>query len=229
VSAGTLRVLVADVEVVGECGDAREVLEQVRAGDVDVVLLDIQMPELSGLEALQHFPPDGPAVVFCTAHEAHAVSAFDVGAVDYLLKPIEGGRLRKALDRARQRARVEPARAREAAALGPELQRLALPTRQGIVLLDPGDVTHAQLADELVTVHAGGQRYLSALSLQDLERRLPPGAFARVHRRALVNLAHVVRLRPTEVGGFIAETSDGHEVEVSRQAARDLRKRLGLA
>ncbi len=96
------------------------------------------------------------------------------------------------------------------------------------MLVDPRDVTHAQLADELVTVYASGQAYLSALSLQEIEARLPPPAFVRVHRRALVNLKHIVRLLPNEVGGFVAETSGGHSVEVSRQAARDLRKLLGL-
>jgi two-component system LytT family response regulator len=214
-----------DVEIAGQCGDAQEVLTMVRAGDVDVVLLDIQMPELSGLDALHLFPANGPVVIFCTAHAAHAVAAFDVGAVDYLLKPIDGGRLLKALDRARQRA-AAPAPALAIAV--PPLDRLALPTRQGIVLLDPRDVTHAQLADELVTVYAGGQAYLSALSLQELETRLPPPMFVRVHRRALVNLTHVVRLHPNEVGGFLAQTSGGHSVEISRQAARELRKRLGL-
>jgi two-component system LytT family response regulator len=219
-----------DVAVAGECGDAQEVLATVRGGEVDVVLLDIQMPELSGIEALQLFPAGGPLVIFCTAHAAHAVSAFDVGAVDYLLKPIDGARLRKALERARQRlvpaAAADPAAA--APAPPPAVDRLALPTRQGIVLLDPRDVTHAQLADELVTVYAAGQAYLSALSLQEIEARLRPPAFIRVHRRALVNLAHVVRLRPNEVGGFLAETTGGHSVEVSRQAARDLKRLLGL-
>jgi two-component system LytT family response regulator len=215
----------ADVEVVGQCADAEQVLSVVRAGGVDVVLLDIQMPELSGLEALQLFPADGPAVIFCTAHAAHAVSAFDVGAVDYLLKPIDGARLRKALDRARRRA-PRPAEAPPAASTS--LDRLALPTRQGIVLVDPREVTHAELADELVTVYAAGKEYLSALSLQELEGRLPASTFVRVHRRALVNLTHVVRLQPNEVGGFLAETTGGHSVEVSRQAARDLRRRLGL-
>ena len=92
-----------DVALAGECADAHEVLERVRAGGIDVVLLDIQMPELSGIEALQLFPADGPLVIFCTAHTAHAVAAFDVGAIDYLLKPIEAARLRKALERARDR------------------------------------------------------------------------------------------------------------------------------
>jgi two-component system LytT family response regulator len=214
-----------DVEVAGQCADAEQVLAAVRAGGVDVVLLDIQMAELSGLEAMQLFPADGPAVIFCTAHAAHAVSAFEVGAVDYLLKPVDGARLRKALERARGRA-VRPADAPPAAPTA--LDRLALPTRQGIVLVDPSDVTHAHLADELVTVYAAGKEYLSALSLQELEDRLPSATFVRVHRRALVNLTHVVRLQPNEVGGFLAETTGGHAVEVSRQAARELRKRLGL-
>src|SRR5204863_2329234 len=144
-----LRLLAAmpDVAIAGECGDAHEVLARVRGGEVDVVLLDIQMPELSGIEALALFPAGGPQVIFCTAHAAHAVSAFDVGAADYLLKPIDGGRLRKALDRVRQRG----AGAKPESAETPSLDRLALPTRQGIVLLDPRDVTHAELADELVT------------------------------------------------------------------------------
>ncbi len=213
-----------DVVIAGECGDAQEVLTTVRAGGVDVVLLDIQMPELSGLEALQLFPAGGPLVIFCTAHAAHAVSAFDVGAVDYVLKPIDGGRLRKALERARER--LAPAGPDPVAAA--PVDRLALPTRNGIVLIDPRDITHAHLADQLVTVHAAGQAYLSALSLQEIETRLPPPTFIRVHRRALVNLKHVVRLLPNEVGGFVAETTGGHSVEVSRQAARDLRKLLGL-
>ena len=222
-----------DVAVAGECADAHEVLERVRAGGIDVVLLDIQMPELSGIEALQLFPADGPVVIFCTAHTAHAVAAFDVGAIDYLLKPIEAARLRKALD-ARAiatRAAATPTSwraSRAAATRSSRCDRLALPTRQGIVLLDPRDVSHAELDGELVTVHTADAQYLSALSLQELESRLPGERFARVHRRALVNLEHVVRLEPNEVGGYTARTRNGRAVEISRQAARDLRKRLGL-
>lgn len=229
-----------DVVVAGECADAHEVLERVRAGGIDAVLLDIQMPELSGLEALQLFPVDGPVVIFCTAHTAHAVAAFDLGAIDYLLKPIEAARLRKALDRARDRdarrryadelARFKARGPQETPAKPEEkpLDRLALPTRQGIVLLDPLAVSHAELDGELVTVHTADAQYLAALSLQELESRLPADRFSRVHRRALVNLEHVVRLEPNEVGGYTARTRNGSAVEISRQAARELRKRLGL-
>lgn len=222
-----------DVVVAGECADAHEVLERVRGGAVDVVLLDIQMPELSGLEALQLFPVDGPLVIFCTAHTVHAIAAFDLGAIDYLLKPIEAARLRKALERARAqdvrgRYREELRRLQARGGEAAPLRRLALPTKQGIVLLDPTEVSHAELDGELVTVHTAARPYLCALSLQELETRLPAERFARVHRRALVNLEHVVRLEPNEVGGFLARIRTGQAVEVSRQAARDLRKRLGL-
>lgn len=210
-----------DVQLAGECATGDEVLDRVRAGGVDLVLLDIEMPGLSGLDALSLLPPDGPVVVFCTAHAQHAVAAFDVGAIDYLLKPVDAARLRKALERARDRGeRKSPP--------SPPLARLALDTREGIVLLDPRDVTHAQLDGELVTVHTAAAHYFCASSLGDLEARLPSDTFVRVHRRALLNLAHVTRLEACETGGFVARTSTGKPVEVSRQAARELRRRLGL-
>jgi two-component system LytT family response regulator len=224
-----------DVALAGECADAHEVLDRVRAGGIDAVLLDIQMPELTGIEALQLFPADGPVVIFCTAHTAHAVAAFDVGAIDYLLKPVEASRLHKALERARdrdarRRYRDELVRLKTetSPAPAPALARLALPTRQGIVLLDPLLMSHAELDGELVTIYGAEGQYLSALSLQELETRLPADRFARVHRRAIVNLEQVARLEPNEVGGFTAHMRAGQTVEVSRQAARDLRRRLGL-
>jgi two-component system LytT family response regulator len=230
---------VPGVRLCGECAEADEALERVRAGGVDVVLLDIQMPGLSGLDVLGLLPDDGPVVIFCTAHAEHAVSAFDVGAVDYLLKPVEVGRLRKALERARQAEqrrrflkeaeRHRPA-ARAAERIGSDAlpPRLPLETRQGIVLLAPDEISHAQLDGELVTVHTTRGAFLCDLPLQELTERLGPHGFLRVHRRSLLNLAKVVRLEPAETGGFLARTADGHAVEVSRQAARDLRRRLGL-
>jgi len=226
---------IADVELVGECKDGTEVLKRVAQGDVDVVLLDIQMPGLTGLEAMALLPDGGPYVIFCTAHAEHAVDAFDVGAVDYLLKPFEPDRLAKALDRARSREAVERFREearhqREQRALSPApaLARLAVPTKQGIVLLDPREISHAVLDGELVTIHVGASSFLTDESLQNLEARLSGGAFERVHRRALLNLDHVARLEPCPSGGYVARTHRGEAIEVSRQAARALRKRLGL-
>jgi two-component system, LytTR family, response regulator len=225
----------ADVELVGECKDGTEVLQRVAKGEVDVVLLDIQMPGLSGIEAMALLPLGGPYVIFCTAYAEHAVQAFDVGAVDYLLKPLEAARLEKALDRARSRDVVlrfhEEARRHKQeseARGGGALARLAVPTKQGIVLLDPREITHAVLDGELVTLHVGASTYLTDDSLQTLEARLAGGSFERVHRRALLNLDHVERLEPCPSGGYVARTHRGDAIEVSRQAARSLRKRLGL-
>jgi two-component system, LytTR family, response regulator len=224
---------VPGVRLAGECAEADEALERVRAGGVDVVLLDIQMPGLSGLDVLGLLPEDGPVVIFCTAHAQHAVAAFDVGAVDYLLKPVEPGRLRKALERARQveqrrRFQTEVARHRPARPGDGLPPRLPLPTRQGIVLLAPEEISHAQLEGALVTVYTTRGAFLCDLPLQELADRLGRHGFLRVHRRALLNLARVVRLEPAETGGFVARTADGQAVEISRQAARDLRRRLGL-
>jgi two-component system LytT family response regulator len=209
-----------DVEVVKACADADEVLESVREEDVDVVLLDIAMPGLSGLEASAILPEDGPLVIFVTAYPEHAVEAFDVGALDYLVKPVDAARLRKALDRARRQL-IPAARS--------GTERLAIPTHDGVVLVDPSTVTHATLDGELVCIESTTEgRLLSDMSLAELGRRLSAHGFERVHRRALVNLALVRTLRPTDSGGYTAITTAGAEVPVSRQAARRLRRRLGL-
>jgi len=210
---------VSGVTLVSECVDAEEVIARVKQGGIDVALLDINMPGLSGIDALGILGGAGPAVIFCTAHADHAVAAFEGGAVDYLLKPIELERLRKAIERARARvAKDEPA-----------IGRLAIETRQGIVLVDPARITHALLDGALVTVVTLEDELVTDFTLQDLERRLPEGRFLRVHRRALLALEHVVRLEPVATGGYAARTVRGHVVEVSRQAARALRKRLGIA
>lgn len=221
-----------DVEVVGEARDGDEVLARLEEGGVDLVLLDIQMPRLTGTEALALWPAEGPLAIFCTAHAEHAVKAFDQGALDYLLKPVEPQRLKKALERARERSAADRFRAealKQRASSGPQaLTPLAITTRQGVVLLKPEDITHATLEGELVTVFTASAQYLTDATLHELLERLPAGRFERVHRRALLALSHVQRLEPLETGGYFARTHAGHSVEVSRQAARELRKRLGL-
>ena len=109
-----------------------------------------------------------------------------------------------------------------------QLSRIPISTRQGVVLIDPETVTHAVLEGELVTVYTREGSHLSDFTLNELEHRLPTGKFERVHRRAILNLEAVARLEPLETGGYLAKTHTGHSVEVSRQSARELRKRLGL-
>ncbi len=208
------------VEIAGECESGEEALERLAEEDVDVLLLDIQMSGISGIETKELLSPDGPYVIFTTAHPEHALRAFDVGAPDYVLKPIDAARLEIAIERARKHL-VRPRWTNEE-----RLPRLAIETRAGVVLLSPSDVSHALFDGTLVTVHAD-REYVTALALTDLEKRCG-GVLERVHRRALLNLAHVARLEPQVTGGYVAHLKSGGPVEVSRQAARKLRRRLGL-
>ena len=228
---------IENVEVAGECADVDAVVARVAEGGVDVVLLDIHMPGLTGIDALALLPsPDagGPHVVFCTAHADYAIKAFDGGATDYLLKPIDLDRLGKAVERARSRIAAASARSPAApvAQAGPgqasAWQRLPIATKSGIVLVDPHQITHAVLDGVLVTVVLLTGEYVTDFTLQELEKKLPPEKFVRVHRRALLNLEHVAKLEPQDTGGYVAKTTRGHAVEISRQAARELRVRLGL-
>ncbi|MCX4243054.1 LytR/AlgR family response regulator transcription factor [Paraliomyxa miuraensis] len=257
-----LRVIAADDELVArkrlarllgampgvellEChAEADAVLRAVAEQPVDVLVLDIQMPGLTGLELHALLPQPAPYVIFATAHPEHAVQAFELGAVDYVLKPIEAGRLGKAIERARAVVRTRRASASSGAAIavgmgglgsdvGGErdvtLPRLPVTTREGVVLLDPMTLSHAVFDGTLVTLFTrDGRRHLTDASLQELGARLPADRFVRAHRRALLNLHEVAILRPTDSGGYLAVTHAGEEVPVSRQTARRLRRALGL-
>jgi two-component system LytT family response regulator len=214
---------IPDVLFAGECEDGDEVLSRIEGGDVDVVLLDIHMPRLTGIEALALMADGGPVVVFTTAHPDHAVQAFDGGAADYLLKPVEASRLRKALDRAR--SRMLPRRdALPAATPG----RFPIPTRKGIALVDLDDIRYAAIEGESVVVATTKGTFFTDFRLGELEARLPGERFVRVHRKALVNLAKIERLEDQDSGGYLACFDDGGKVAVSRQAARRLRRAWDL-
>ena len=201
-----------DVEVVGEHASAEAFLPTMDPASVDVALLDIDMPGVDGLELAAMARRRGVPVIFVTAHEKHAVAAFARGAVHYLLKPVALDALDDALDRVR--GRREPA------------TRLALTVGDEVHLVAIAAISHATFDGTLVTVFGDEGRWLSSEPLADLERRLAGhDDFVRVHRRALVSLAHVERLQPQPSGGYLAVMRNGDQVPVARQAARDLRRR----
>lgn len=207
-----------DVEVLDAVEDGQAVLDALEAREgVDLLLLDIQMPGLSGLDASALLPAGSPTVVFTTAHPQHAVDAFGLGAADYLLKPIEAGRLQQAIERVRRR--LDPRRPTQ----------LGLPTRRGVRLVPPAEIAAAVYDGTAVIVHErGGEQRFVDLSLSELERRLPSPPFLRAHRRVLLNLDEVELLEPVDSGGYLAHLRGGLRVAVSRQRARELRRRLQL-
>ena len=203
--------------VCAECESGDEVILAVKRDAPDVAVLDVEMPGMHGMDAAALIAPHVPYVVFCTAHASYAAQAFDRGAVDYVLKPVDAARLKIAIDRARARRDERPGAP----------AKLTVTTNAGVALVDPSVVTHAVLDGALVTIFtSSGETFLTSDSLSDLAARLPH--MLRVHRRALLALDHVARLESVSSGGYVAHTKRGHAVEVSRQAARDLRKKLGL-
>ncbi len=213
-----------DVEIVAECTSGQDALLCLDAHAVDVALLDVHMGLVSGLEVSELAAELGVEVILTTAHQEHAVEAFEQGAIDYLLKPIDEARLARALSRAS--ARIERTSAPQGAPSPSATDRLAIESHGEVHLIDPSDVSHATSDGQLVTLVTGRRELLTERTLSELERRLP--SLLRVHRRALLSLAHVDRLLPQPSGGYLAITKSGHEVPVSRQEARELRRRLML-
>lgn len=165
--AKRLLAAMSDVHVAAECENAEEVRARLAEGELDVLLLDVQMPGETGLQLAATLPDPKPFLIFVTAHAEHAVSAFDLGAIDYVMKPLEEERLAKAI--ARARAWVERAQTTERPATpAPAPMTIAIATRNGMVLFAPTDVTHCTFDGQLATVHAAGKAVLTELSLNDL-------------------------------------------------------------
>ena len=220
------------VEIVGEAQDGLQALEMIEALSPDLVLLDISMPELDGfglVEALQ----DPPAIIFVTAYDEYAIRAFEVHALDYLLKPFSQERLEEAVRRAQDAldegqdpgSQLLPL-LESLAAGGHYLTRLAVRQRERIRLLDVDEIDWIGVQDEETTVHVGDQAYPVRRSLTELERRLDPAHFFRAHRSAIVNLQRVKEIVPWFKGSHILRLDSGAEVELSRAQARLLRKIL---
>lgn len=219
------------VSIVAECGNGFEAVKAVGEHDPDVMLLDIQMPKLDGFEVLELLERDLP-IVFITAHDQHALRAFEVHAVDYLLKPFGAERLGEALERARERigrAGDNPSVEELIASARPEegyLERI-LVRDGGEVHVIPADTVHfIEARDDSVAIHAGGATHLKAQRLATLEDRLDPQRFIRVHRSFIIN---VDRLRSIELyakDSRIAILSDGEKIPVSRSGYSRLREML---
>lgn len=240
----TLRVLVADDEemarrrlsrlaaavggvvVVAECATGDAALDALESLEIDVAVLDIEMPGLSGLDLSAAAADLGVEIVLATAHAEHALAAFERGVADYVLKPVDGARLAQALERVRARVGHARAAAPGVTSATPA-ERIAIEAHGEVRLFAPSDVESALLDGELVRLRVGHETIWTDRSLADLEARLGE-PFLRVHRRALLALAHVDRLRPLSTGGYVALTRSGDEIPVSRQAARRLRQRLGI-
>jgi two-component system LytT family response regulator len=224
------------VEVVGSATDPEAALAQLRAQSVDVLFLDVHMPELSGFDLLARLDADIP-VVFTTAYDQYAIEAFSVNSVDYLLKPIEPARLDRALDKLRRLTRdTRPdmrALAQELAAHltpGRRVERIASRIGERTIVLDVGRISHVVARDKLTFAAHGGREHVIDYTLAQVEQRLDPRRFVRVHRSALINVAFVDELYPDVDGGMVVRLKDERKTEISvaRDRVRGLKERLGI-
>lgn len=205
--------LEAGIGSVREARDGIEALQMVERERPDALLLDIEMPELSGIDLAASLPAPAPLVVFVTAHEDYALRAFDSEAVDYLLKPFDQLRLRRALERLRLRL---AAPMQDAAALVDSPRQLLVSERGATRVVQVADIEWLETADNYVALHLPGGAPLLRQTLGALLDQLGP-AFARCHRRAAVRLAAIVRIDPLEKGDCELVLKNGARVPCSRQ------------
>ncbi|RKH51074.1 LytR/AlgR family response regulator transcription factor [Corallococcus llansteffanensis] len=225
-----------EIRVVGEAGNGPEAVRLIREQRPDLVLLDVQMPELNGFEVLAHLDPaEVPAVIFVTAYDRYALRAFDIHALDYLLKPFGDERFHDAVGRAKAQIRLTrmsdlsqrllsvlstygerdgapvPTPAPE-----PWVRRLAIRDTGRVVFLDVDEIEYIEAADYYVQIHAGGKAYLHRETMQSLEARLDPECFMRIHRSAIVNSRRIRELRSEGRRELVVVLTGGAELKVAR-------------
>jgi two-component system LytT family response regulator len=216
------------VELVGECANGLEAVRAASETRPDVVFLDIQMPRLDGFEVMELLP-EGIAVVFVTAYDQYAVKAFEVEAVDYVLKPYRRERLLEALARARARRKRRPDPARLSAALRPPgtfAGRLAVRDGAGVRVIPTDRLDYAEARDDAVALRAEGKTYLKTQTLSSLEEALDPERFLRVHRSYLVNVDRLRRVELYSKNSHVAILADGTRIPVSREGHARIRALL---
>jgi two-component system LytT family response regulator len=226
-----------DIEVVGECGDGRQAIAAIDDLQPDLLFLDVQMPEIDGFAVLEAIRPERmPSVVFVTAYDRYAVKAFEVHALDYLLKSFDRERFEAAVGRAKDRVR----RTREGqvtdrlAGLLESLQerqkfltRILVRSSARIIFLPVQELDWAEAADNYVRLHAGKDAHLVRETLQAFARRLDPATFLRIHRSTLVNVNRIRELRPLFHGDYTVRLKDGTELTLSRRFRAALAEPLG--
>jgi len=212
-----------DVDLVGECSSGIEALAQIRRMQPDLLFLDVQMPECDGFDVLELLGSAmPPAIVFVTAHDEYALRAFEAGALDYLLKPFDDARFRRALDRAKASLAHRLTRSRTS-------NRLVIKDRGEVLFIKVADIDWIEAANYYACLHVGARIHVLRRSLMELESELDATQFCRVHRAAIVNLERIRSLELKDDGEYEVVLETGARLRMSRRFRRRLQSRLGFS
>jgi two-component system, LytTR family, response regulator len=216
-----------EIEVLGECANGFEAVKMVTERKPDLLFLDIQMPKLDGFEVLELIGSD-IAVIFATAYDQHALRAFEVHAVDYLLKPVAPQRFEAALERVKQRIGqpVSPPAAQLASAMrepGQFAERIVVKDGARVHIIPVAKLDYVEAQDDYVALASQGKKYLKQQTISSIESLLDPKNFLRIHRSSIVNLERVAKVEPYGKDSHIAILSDGSRLPVSRSGYARLR------
>ena len=220
----------ADVEIVGECGNAAEAMQAIGALAPDLMFLDIRMPGMDGFKLLHQLKPDTlPMVVFATAYGQHALRAFDAHALDYILKPIDQARFDQALARVRQHWHGLQARAPAPQAVAEPLQRISVRVDEHIRVIATDAIDWIEAEGNYVRIHVGKQAYLHRETLAHLHATLDPARFLRIHRGTLVNVERIREVHPLFKGSAEVVLHDGTRLDLSRRFRAQAWRALGMS
>jgi two-component system LytT family response regulator len=240
----TLLEEIPEIDLVAECRNGREAIEVTRGLAPDLMILDIQMPGTNGFDVIKELQADiMPAVIFCTAYQRYAVDAFDLHAVDYLLKPVNGTRLQRAVARAQQRIADEEDTSNKKTPLVGAIdeiatrvssrsdnrrsdngvdeklvadRKIAIKDHDSTVLVEMDDIDWVDAAGDYMCVHVGGETLIMRSTLKELIARLDPEKFKQVHRSTVVNLDRIIKAKPLQKGEYMLELDCDQELKVSR-------------
>jgi two-component system LytT family response regulator len=236
-----------EIEVIGECADGRSALERLERELPDLLFLDVQMPGMDGLEVLRQLTaPELPDVIFVTAYDQYALRAFDVHAVDYLLKPFGDDRFNTALERAKRRVRERRlgvvgdrllalldelggrgTTAQAGTAAGAPLRRLVIKSGGRVTILAVRDIDWIDAEGDYVKIHTGKQWHLLRETMKRMEAQLDPARFVRIHRGTIVNVERIKELQPFFRGEYVVILQDGTSLKLSRGYKAHLERALG--
>lgn len=216
-----------DIHIIGEASNGKEALQLNNQSKPDVILLDIQMPVLDGFDVASLLPEPKPKIIFITAYDEYAIQAFEVNAIDYLMKPVRKERLADALKRVKDQHSDNLSNLLDNQQERP-LKKIPVLHKQDILLLDPSEIIWIEAQGPQLFSHTSDKSYRTEFKLDDLEQRLKNHNFFRIHRSYLVNLDKVKKLVPWFNHSYRVTLENGKDLDVARRRLSELKKILGL-